>query len=307
MGSHQVKKQRPQAGCESTPHDTGPLFIPRRIIQYSIQAIADFLVEDRCVICAQSHRWSAPQSVSPAGCLGRPARHPVVGGFTIENHPLCAACAAELEIARRPSCLGQSLGDGTVLTIAGERFGAEPVSRAYGGGVYTDTQPISLIAPFMITDNVLKIIHLVKFSRYLALLPNVGAAVASAYAIFRQQEDDEQPVVVPTPMEAIELRKRGFNQATELARVVAHQLGFPLDVGSLVKTRRTSRQSTTEHGKRADNVRGAFSCRGRGLQGRSVVLIDDLVTTGATAASCIREILGVGARSAEVVCFARAL
>jgi predicted amidophosphoribosyltransferase len=99
-------------------------------------------------------------------------------------------------------------------------------------------------------------------------------------------------------------RRRGFNQAELLAKGVAAAVGAPM-VQAIRKTARTPPQSKTGHVHRADNVRRTFQPSGPPVTGRHVCLVDDLVTTGATAAACAAAALAAGARKVTVLCLAR--
>jgi predicted amidophosphoribosyltransferase len=101
--------------------------------------------------------------------------------------------------------------------------------------------------------------------------------------------------------------RRGFNQAERIAATLAAALGIEHVEGALCKVARTRRQSQTPRDARADNVRGAFAAVDTRLAGLRVILVDDLVTTGATAGACASAILAAGAKVVAVVCFARAL
>ena len=78
------------------------------------------------------------------------------------------------------------------------------------------------------------------------------------------------------------LRKRGFNQAAFVAHLIGRHLGIPVSASVLKKTRESERQSALGAKERRINLKGAFRCT-QGLQGKHVVLVDDILTTGATA------------------------
>jgi predicted amidophosphoribosyltransferase len=298
-----------------------------RLLEFLIQAVTDFLIEDLCALCGAGPSPSSGQDPSaddatvnidgaptPTRCLTQPVEHRYLARFVITNHPICRECLGRFEPALRRGVLGVIVDRDIVVTTRGDRF--EPAGERRGGRTPRDTepaerkrggaQPLSVIAPFMINDNALKLVHLVKFSRHVELTVPMGMAMARAYALFGGQGDGGS-VVVPTPMEHGEHRRRGFSQTQRLAGVFARELGLPVLDDLLVKTVRTARQSKTAPDKRAENVRGAFFCTPGGARGKPVILVDDLVTTGATAAACATELLASGARLVEVLCFARAL
>ncbi|MCX8085729.1 MAG: ComF family protein [Rhodocyclaceae bacterium] len=97
-------------------------------------------------------------------------------------------------------------------------------------------------------------------------------------------------VIVPVPLSRARLKERGFNQALELARPLARALMLPLDTTGLVRVRETAPQSTLAWEERARNLRQAFLAE-RSYAGLSVILVDDVMTTGATfdaAASALK-------------------
>ena len=110
-------------------------------------------------------------------------------------------------------------------------------------------------------------------------------------------------LVVP-PLTPARLRARGFNQALEIARVVGEVTGAPVAARALVKTRETAPQPGLGRDARQQNLRGAFhvACA---LDGSHVALVDDVMTTGATAAEIARVLKRAGARRVDVWVVAR--
>jgi ComF family protein len=102
--------------------------------------------------------------------------------------------------------------------------------------------------------------------------------------------------VVPVPLGARSLRRRGFNQALFIAAVIADLLGLPLLGHGLKKKRETPRQATLNRFARQRNLAGAFHWRGKGLAGRRLLLCDDVTTTGATLSAAAVPLLAAGAR-----------
>jgi ComF family protein len=113
--------------------------------------------------------------------------------------------------------------------------------------------------------------------------------------------------LVPVPLHPRRLRARGFNQAALLGRAIAPSTGPPLIIGSLVRVRDTPPQSRLGLADRGRNVAGAFAVRDRRLAGRRVALVDDVLTTGATAAACARALRSAGSMEVVVLTVARAM
>ena len=113
-------------------------------------------------------------------------------------------------------------------------------------------------------------------------------------------------VVVPVPLHPSRYRQRGFNQAERLARIVAEQRGWMLDTKGLLRTRRTQTQATLAKAQRGENIRGAFAChRPSYFEDKSVLLIDDVMTTSSTLSECARTVQSAGAKRVCVVALAR--
>jgi predicted amidophosphoribosyltransferase len=292
-------------------------------VEFLFQALVDFLIEDLCTICGKpSIEAGADVPGDPAGgvestpgdpaaCLLRPVRHRWTIGLAVRNHPICRRCVGALEPARGRSRLGVVTETGGIVTVPGEPFSpAGPTARMGNhpsrSVVVAPGAELSVVAPFMINDNLLHLIHLMKFAGYSALAEPMGIAMAAAYRAFGYGRFGD-PVVVPVPRAAQERRRLGPDPTGRLASAFGRAAGAPVLENALIKTRLTHRQSQTPSEDRAANVRAAFSCRPRGIAGRPAVLLDDLVTTGATAAACAVELLAAGASDVEVVCFARAL
>ncbi len=114
--------------------------------------------------------------------------------------------------------------------------------------------------------------------------------------------------VLPMPVSARRLRERGYNQSWELARPLAKALGLPARHDLLLRWRETEHQTALHRDERAANLRGAFmSAPGERawLQGQRLALVDDVMTTGASAAEAARCLLDAGAARVDVWLLAR--
>ncbi|MEL6285087.1 MAG: ComF family protein [Pseudomonadota bacterium] len=115
-------------------------------------------------------------------------------------------------------------------------------------------------------------------------------------------------LIVPVPLHYRRLVSRGFNQAGWLAQVVARKTGVPVRVAALKRTKATPSQGQLSAGARKRNVAGAFAVRARyvnRVQGKRIVLVDDVLTTGATLGGCVRALKRGGATRVDVLVLAR--
>ena len=113
-------------------------------------------------------------------------------------------------------------------------------------------------------------------------------------------------VLVPVPLHRWRLLKRGYNQAALLAASIARRSVTPLAVDALERSRATAMSKGMTRTQRATNVRGAFRvAHPEQVAGRSVILIDDVLTTGATVEACARVLRRAGARHVLVLTWAR--
>jgi ComF family protein len=142
-----------------------------------------------------------------------------------------------------------------------------------------------------------ELVHRLKFEGNRAVVPVLGGVLAERLASTRGRRPD---IVLPVPLHKARLRERGFNQAVEIARVVARSRNVPLALQAARRMRQTEPQSRIQGvSARRANLRGAFRVDG-GVRGLHVAILDDVVTTGATVAELSRELLRAGARRVDV-------
>jgi ComF family protein len=143
-------------------------------------------------------------------------------------------------------------------------------------------------------------IHLLKYGGIQALARPLGRLLVSAVP-----RDDRFDVVVPMPLHWSRRWKRGFNQSELLARIVARRLGAPLSA-ALRRKRATPPQAGLTNAQRRKNVAGAFEVGKRHLiANKHVLLIDDVLTTGATVNAAAAALKRAGARRVTVLTLAR--
>jgi ComF family protein len=149
-------------------------------------------------------------------------------------------------------------------------------------------------APFRFDGAIRQAIHELKYNNLRAIAPLMGQWLADYLAANPLPVE----VLVPVPLHRKRLRERGYNQSRLLALELANLSGLPLVEDCLVRDIYTTPQARTLNvDERRSNVADAFSCRDHRLQGRAVLLIDDVATSGATLDAGARALKASGASS----------
>ena len=133
-------------------------------------------------------------------------------------------------------------------------------------------------------------------------------ATALEMAFRKKHDASAVDLVVPVPLHPNRLRERGYNQSGMLASGFARLIGRGLDERSLVRIRDTEHQTRLTGDERRQNLKGAFRVVvPENVRGRSVVLIDDVLTTGSTMDECTKALLAAGAYRVQPFALAKAL
>lgn len=150
--------------------------------------------------------------------------------------------------------------------------------------------------------------RLISDFKYRAALDLAEALCSLLMDAQQRQASDAPDWLLPVPLGLQRLRERGYNQSWELARRCARRLGCRTDAAMLLRIRETPHQLSLPRERRLANVRGAFAIeptRRTELQGSRIALIDDVMTTQATADELSQVLLDAGAQSVQVWVVAR--
>lgn len=143
----------------------------------------------------------------------------------------------------------------------------------------------------------------IKFGKNLRGLATLGELTATGILPQLSRIPD---AILPVPLHTARLHKRGFNQALELARPLAKQLGIPLLTDALIRSKATLPQTELDSAQRQQNLRQAFQLR-HPLRHRHIAIFDDVITTGSTARELALLLLANGAEQVEIWSCARAI
>jgi ComF family protein len=216
-----------------------------------------------------------------------------------EGAGLCAACWSKLSPIERPFC---------------EKLGI-PFTYDPGPGVYSmqaiaDPPAYARARAAVRYDDVARtLVHALKYGDRLDLAPTMARWMARAGTDLLPEAD----LIVPVPLHWRRLWARRFNQSAALAgfisrQTTSRQAGPPVSVTALKRARATPQQVGLSRTARAANVQGAFRVDAAGkaeIKRKHVLLVDDVLTSGATVDACARALLRAGARQVDVLVFAR--
>jgi len=163
-----------------------------------------------------------------------------------------------------------------------------------------------LVSPYLYEPPVVDCIYQLKYTPK----PHVGKSLGVLLGAFALEVlgGIDDPVLLPVPLHKKRLRQRGFNQSLILAKEAAKTIRGELDFTSLQRTRFTSPQVDLQKKERIRNVKGAFGLSSpEKFQGRQVILVDDVATTGSTLNECARVLKKAGAQEVVALVLARAV
>lgn len=253
---------------ERSGGSAAPRASARRWVRLTARALVDLVYPPSCLACRKA---------------------------TAAIDALCPACWSSMRFIERPFCerlgtpFAADMGDGLVSP---EAIAAPPVyARARAVARYDDGPARRLV-------------QRLKYGDRLELAKTMGQWMARAGDEILVEAD----VLVPIPLHPRRLAWRRFNQSVLLADAVSSTCGVPVDVEALVRVKPTPPQVGMTKSQRALNVEGAFKVKPEqaiGVDGRAVVLVDDVLTSGATVNAASRALLRGGARRVDVLVFAR--
>ena len=214
----------------------------------------------------------------PPRCLG-------CGVALVDHAQLCPACWHGIVFASDPVQGRLCIEAGRAISIETAGFRHEAFVCAYTGVAR-------------------ELVHGLKYAERFEAARFMSAQMARTGAWLLA----DAQLLVPVPLNKWRYRIRKFNQAALLAKLVADGCEVPVCHDALVRVRATRSQVGLTAGQRRRNVGGAFRVpehRKADVFGRSVVLVDDVITTGSTMEACARTLLRAGARSVDLLAFAR--
>lgn len=206
------------------------------------------------------------------------------------ENPLCTSCLADLPLLPPTVCRSCALplpaaGNGAALCLA-----CRVRPPAYD----------RVISPFLYEGPAKALVTALKYGGRMPTARFLGKRMACAVRERLVLETPPQ-AVLPVPLHPVRQRERTFNQAALLARAVASELKLPFRDDAILRRRLTRPQTQLTREERARNLRDAFAWIGPETSDSSILLVDDVLTTGATAGACARLLKRSGIRHVAVV------
>lgn len=223
----------------------------------------------------------------PARCIGC--------GVNVEQAgALCVECWGKIQFISKPSCFK-----------CGTPFPYHMGDNAICGGCM-ESPPLydRAVSAFLYDDASRKLITRFKYG------DQIHSARTLTEFMFRAGQDFlwQGDVIVPVPLHPIRLLKRRYNQSALLAQILSHQSDVPYNPSALVRSRHIPPQASLQRNKRQKNVKGAFDVpvkQQEYINGKIILLVDDVVTTGATLNECARVLKKAGAAKVFVLTLAK--
>src|SRR5436190_2792142 len=212
----------------------------------------------------------------------------------VDGDGVCASCWAKLSFIAPPYC--PRLGIPFVYDPGPELLSMEAIANP---PAYARAR-----AAVRYDDVARTLVHALKYQDRTDLAPAMGRWMARA----GQELLGEADILVPVPLHWRRGWSRRYNQSGALARVISRQTGVKLASEALRRVRATEQQIGLSRTQRASNVQGAFKVapeRAADIEGRRVVLVDDVLTSGATTDACARALLRAKAAQVDALVFAR--
>jgi len=195
---------------------------------------------------------------------------------------VCGNCWARMEIIPDNFChlCGCPIGPGKLLCDSCRR-----------GGYYFSFN--RSLGPF--NHRYQTLIHSLKYER----MTNLAAKLGEKLVFLLRGEPRFAPAqgIVPVPLHPTKLRERGYNQSLLLAQEISQRSGLPLIADGLLRVKQTKSQTKLTFEERVENVKGAFKVSSRErIEGKRLILVDDVFTTGSTLNSCAEALIKGGAK-----------
>jgi len=227
-------------------------------------------------------------------------------GLTTARCPICGTLTNSQAGALCPHCAGELVPrTGGFCPTCGDIFGDEDSPISQCGDCRTSPPPWSQLYFHSAYSGLLRDLILgYKFNNGLG---RTTLLADMAYNTFNKTAKSVPDAIIPVPLHRKRLLSRGYNQSTELCRTLARRLKRPVISDGLNRVKNTVPQTKLGAVERRENIKAAFDAAPIRVKGKSILLVDDVYTTGATLRECTRTLKRAGTKEVNVLVLARAM
>ena len=224
-----------------------------------------------------------------------PPRCPCCGKIVVLEHTLCESCFDKIQFIAKPYCKicgipFENETDANLSKICAKCASQKRITRLNRSAILYDDFSKKLILDF----------------KFFSKTQNAKLLAKWLYMAGKDIFDEGVDLIVPVPLSYKRLLFRGYNQSAVLARLLSKQAKIKTDLFNLKKIKHTKPQSSLTENARLKNVKNVFQVQNCSkIKNKRIVLIDDVLTTGATLAECAKVLLKAGAESVDTLTIAR--
>ena len=239
------------------------------------------------------------EGLRPLVDLVYPPRCPICGEGVAQQGGLCMPCWSTLAIPGEPACVS-----------CGRPFGNDHLGEAAQCApcMLDPAQHDGISAGTLYNDTSRKLVLAFKHGGKIGLAPLLARLIATRLP--QAVEGEAAPLIIPVPLHRWRLWRRGYNQAALLSAELAKLGAGDLLVDGIVRTKQTPPLGGLGRKQREKTLAGAMvvrASRKERIKDRTVILVDDVLTSGATSDACVKVLRKAGAKSVRIACFARVL
>jgi ComF family protein len=275
------------------------------LVRPLLNAIRDTVFPAKCLICSRFFQPTTAGSGNGPGMVALPG---VIDSY-FESYKLlaaycCSGCVTGFSAISAPLC-----------ACCGIMFKSGQNENHLCGDCITQPKKFRMARAALVYDHqLMAVIHRFKYNGKIQLARPLGGLMLGAFV--RYWHNHKIDLVLPVPLHAKKFRKRGFNQSYLLLHSwTVMSMAMPIEFGgisvntdALIRSKATPPQTGLGRQQRLKNIRRAFSVRASAnVEGKRILLVDDVYTTGATVNECARVLLVAGAQLVDVLTLARAI
>lgn len=226
--------------------------------------------------------------------------------FLFPNHS-CLICRTEINKSKHElicdACVSKLPVSKNTCAKCGQRIGLHSIvcDRCKKAEWHFD----KAVSVFVYVGEVVEMVLRLKYNAEGDVAKAVAPFMVNCITTTGLNVEKETPLLIPVPLTPKRLKARGYNQAELLAKEISARTGIPVETSAIARIKQTEKQQDMTAKQRAENLKNAFSVLNKSLvEGKTILLIDDVLTTGATVNECSRMLKKAGAKRVYAITIA---